>query len=206
MSEPQKLPDGWDDQKLRELAAHYDAQTEEEQADEIERGLLRTELERRVTLSDADPSREVPWDEARATARERWSKIQSAEILEDTKMGKLPKRVMIRTAGNTWVPALLALRAKGYRIWLEYTKIDDVKHLYYPYMPDYQAEKDGAYFSATTSVELLGIVAMWETRGDDWRLKKGEMEIADELMDAAKTFDIEGNELPDDGVASWPVV
>lgn len=78
MSEPQKLPAGWDEQRLRELAAYYDAQTEEEEATEIERGLLRAKLERRVALSDADPTRGVPWEEVRVAARERWSKSQLA--------------------------------------------------------------------------------------------------------------------------------
>lgn len=35
---------------------------------------VRAELERRVALSDADPSRGVPWEEVHATARARWSK------------------------------------------------------------------------------------------------------------------------------------
>ena len=34
----------------------------------------RAELERRVAMSDADPSRGVPWEEVRAAARTRWSK------------------------------------------------------------------------------------------------------------------------------------
>ena len=79
------------------------------------------------------------------------------------------RRLCIRIAGNTENPALLALRAKGYRVWLEYTKVDDPKSPWQPYMPDYQAEKEGTYFSATTPVELLGLAAMWETRGDDWK-------------------------------------
>lgn len=106
--------------------------------------------------------------------------------------------VCIRIAGNTENPALLALRAKGYRVWLEYTRYDDPKNPLYPYQPDYQAEKDGAYFSATTAVELLGLVAIWEARGDDWRSKQTEPDILDELMDSAKTFDSEGNEIPDE--------
>jgi len=36
MSELQKYPAGWNEKKLRELAAYYDAQTEDEEADEIE--------------------------------------------------------------------------------------------------------------------------------------------------------------------------
>ena len=35
---------------------------------------VRAELERRVALSDADPSRGVPWEEVRAATRARWSK------------------------------------------------------------------------------------------------------------------------------------
>ncbi len=104
----------------------------------------------------------------------------------------------IRIAGNTEIPALLALRARGYRVWLEYLKITDSTSPWHPYMPDYQASKEGAYFSATTPVELLGLVAMWETRGDDWKFKRGEANILDELMEAAKTFDSDGNELPDE--------
>jgi hypothetical protein len=106
--------------------------------------------------------------------------------------------VCIRIAGNTEIPALLALRTKGFRVWLEYTKVDDPKSPWHPYMPDYQAEKDGAYFSATSAVELLGLVAMWETRGDNWRFKRDEPDILDELMESAKTFDGDGNELPDE--------
>ena len=108
------------------------------------------------------------------------------------------KGVCIRIAGNTEIPALLALRAKGYRVWLEYMKVEDPKNPWHPYTPDYQAEKDGAYFSATTPVELLGLVAMWETRGDDWKFKRGEPDILNELMESAKTFDGDGNERPDE--------
>jgi hypothetical protein len=103
----------------------------------------------------------------------------------------------MRIAGNTYGPALLALRAKGYRVWLEYMEVNDPRNPWYPHMPDYQAEKEGAYFSATSPVELLGLVAMWEVRGDDWQSHPGEPRILDELMESAKTFDGDGNELPD---------
>jgi hypothetical protein len=105
--------------------------------------------------------------------------------------------VRIRIAGNTDNPALLVLRAKGYRVWLEYTKVDDPHSPWHPYMPDYQAQKEGACFSATTPVELLGLVAIWETRGDDWKFKRGEPDVFNELMESAKTFDRDGNELLD---------
>jgi hypothetical protein len=38
MSEP-LLPPGWDDARIREVLQHYEGQTEEEQADEIEAAL-----------------------------------------------------------------------------------------------------------------------------------------------------------------------
>ena len=115
----------------------------------------RAELERRIALSDADPTRGVTWEEVRCAARERWSETQLSKTQEDGVMHESPRRVSIGIAGNTWFPALLALRAKGYRLWLEWGEVDDPKNPYHPYMPNYQAEKGGAYFSATTSVELL---------------------------------------------------
>lgn len=39
MSQPQQYPAGWDEAQIRDLIAHYDNQTEEEQAAEIEAGL-----------------------------------------------------------------------------------------------------------------------------------------------------------------------
>ena len=108
------------------------------------------------------------------------------------------KRVCIRIAGNTWTPALQTIRAKGYRQWLDYHKEDDPGHSWHPYQLDFQAEKDGAYFSATTPVELLGLIAIWETRGDDWKSKPEEGQIQDELHSTAKTFDRDGNEVVDE--------
>jgi len=36
MSEPQKFPAGWDEARVGDVLAHYEGQTAEEQADEIE--------------------------------------------------------------------------------------------------------------------------------------------------------------------------
>ena len=112
-------------------------------------------------------------------------------------MDELRKGVTIRIAGNTQVPCLLTLRAKGYRVWLDYHRLGGPELANPDYRLDYQAECPGGSFSATTPEELLGLVAMWEVRGDDWRLKPGEGAIDDELHAAARTFDREGNELPE---------
>lgn len=39
MNETQKLPPGWDESRIREVLTHYDNQTEDEQAEEIEAAL-----------------------------------------------------------------------------------------------------------------------------------------------------------------------
>ena len=39
MSEPQKFPAGWDEARVRDVIAHYDAQTEDERSAEIEAAL-----------------------------------------------------------------------------------------------------------------------------------------------------------------------
>jgi hypothetical protein len=103
----------------------------------------------------------------------------------------------IRIAGNTYGPSLLALRARGYRLVLEYTKIDNKSDPFYPYKADEQAEKDGWSFSATTPLELLGLVTIWEVRGDAWHTRSEEPNIYEELSANAKVFDLDGNEIED---------
>ena len=39
MSDPQKFPPGWDESRVRNVLAHYEGQTEDEQAAEIEAAL-----------------------------------------------------------------------------------------------------------------------------------------------------------------------
>lgn len=94
----------------------------------------------------------------------------------------------IRIAGNTWIPALHALHAKGYALSIWYTLGADGCPV-----PQYDAEKDGRTFSATSPVELLGLVAIWEVRGDDWHFKDGEAELYDRLIEEALVYDADGN-------------
>lgn len=61
-------------------------------------------------------------------------------------------------AGNTYNPSLIILKEKGYRLWIEETQ-DRVL---------WNAAKDGSAFLAYSPPELLGIVTMCETFGDDW--------------------------------------
>jgi hypothetical protein len=70
--------------------------------------------------------------------------------------------MQITAAGNTEVPAYLVLVAKGY----------DVSH------PDdvWLAQKDQNSFSASGPLELLGLVAVAETRGRNWHATDQEIE------------------------------
>ena len=88
-------------------------------------------------------------------------------------------KLMIREAGNTWNPALNVLRKKGYKLWIEPDK-DETD----PYT-DWRAEKDGRRFSATDPNILLGLVAMQELRGDDWRHQESDTDIYAELYSEA---------------------
>lgn len=95
--------------------------------------------------------------------------------------------VCIRIAGNTSNPCLLALRAKGYEIAFWFQMRAD------GYQQNIDAKKEGHEFSATTAEELLGLVVMWEVRGNDWQTKPDEPYVYDELYPSSVTYDRDGN-------------
>jgi hypothetical protein len=72
------------------------------------------------------------------------------------------RKVRIASAGNTADHALEALRARGYTVVLHPAASDDG-------LNKYLATKDGRDFIASDPVEVLGLVALWEHFGDDWR-------------------------------------
>jgi hypothetical protein len=88
----------------------------------------------------------------------------------------------LHTAANTAVPCLQALVAKGYAVSHYFLDLGGKEK-----QPTWSAEKDSRLFTAERLEELLGLVAMWEVRGDDWRLKDGEYERYEELLRAAPT-------------------
>jgi hypothetical protein len=96
----------------------------------------------------------------------------------------------IRIAGNTATPSLAAIRAKGYSVHSSATAINgDIGHCIY----QYDATKNGRFFSATTPEELLGLIAMWEVRGDDWRAKAEDSAFEEELDRKMIVYDQDGN-------------
>ncbi len=109
-------------------------------------------------------------------------------IVEENEMDAPEHTLCIRIAGNTENPCLLALRAKGYKLTLSFTKDREGN-----YRQEIDAELNGRTFSATTAAELLGLVAMWEVRGDDWKTKKDEPIVFEVLYPPSVTYDLDGN-------------
>jgi hypothetical protein len=108
--------------------------------------------------------------------------------VEEKEMDAPEHSPCIRIAGNTENPCLTALRAKGYKLTLSFLKDREGD-----YRQDIDAELNGRTFSATTAAELLGLVAMWEVRGDDWKTRKDEPIVFDELYPSSITYDLDGN-------------
>ena len=81
-------------------------------------------------------------------------------------------------AMNTHNPALVTLRAKGYELWLEVAEDEaDPSHTWW-------ARQSRREFAAASPLGLLGLVALWEHRGDDWR-RSDDPDLYEELMSAA---------------------
>lgn len=73
--------------------------------------------------------------------------------------------------------AILTLREKGYRVWWEASER--------PAADDWWAEKEGREFIATNPLVLLGLVALFESRGEDWREKPGEQDLLSRIKNGA---------------------
>jgi len=68
----------------------------------------------------------------------------------------------LAAAGNVEVPAYLVLQSKGYRVDLITDNESAHDELW-------AAERNGLRFVAGGPIELLGVVAVYEARGDSWR-------------------------------------
>jgi hypothetical protein len=81
-------------------------------------------------------------------------------------------------AMNTYNPALLVLRQKGYRVWVDPGDQESEGE-------DWRAEKDARDFVASDPLRLLGLITMWEHRGDGWQGSASEADLYDEIRSAA---------------------
>jgi hypothetical protein len=84
-------------------------------------------------------------------------------------------------AGNTWNPALFVIREKGYGVYRWPTTSEDD-------CDDLVAIKDGRAFFAQNPVSLLGLIAMWEQLGDEWR-KQGYPDEDDRILQFTYRYD-----------------
>ena len=75
--------------------------------------------------------------------------------------------MQIAAAGNTEVPSYLVLIAKGYEVSYRCGEDDDL----------WFAKRDQNVFSASGPLELLGLVAMAESRGVNWRATDREIDM-----------------------------
>jgi hypothetical protein len=73
----------------------------------------------------------------------------------------------ISSAGNVEIPAYLTLQNKGYVIGVGKNEAGEQIWI---------AEKDGNQFSAEGLIELLGVVSVFEVRGDAWRATDSEFD------------------------------
>ena len=78
----------------------------------------------------------------------------------------------ISNAGNTLVPAYLALQSKGYQVWWERGDSAPDDEIWF-------AKGPLGDFSACDAVELLGLVTMPEMRGPAWQATDAQI---DEFM------------------------
>jgi hypothetical protein len=73
----------------------------------------------------------------------------------------------IHAAGNVEVPAYLALCKSGYSVSMNRIAGRDQIWI---------AEKNGNQFQAEGLIELLGVVTMFEVRGEQWQATDSEIE------------------------------
>ncbi len=78
-------------------------------------------------------------------------------------------------SGNTYNASLIVLRQKGYDLWLE---SGDAGNLWC-------AKKGDHRFLAYTGPELLGLVTLWETLGEQWNQQEPDIfaELVDKMED-----------------------
>ncbi|MDR1340092.1 MAG: hypothetical protein LBK58_08590 [Prevotellaceae bacterium] len=94
----------------------------------------------------------------------------------------------IRIAGNTIAPCFAIIKQKGYKIEARVNKNSSGEYFY-----TWDAVKENHHFSAECPVELLGLISMWEIRGDNWKANDIEYREYDKFTAEAPVYDNDGN-------------
>ncbi len=72
---------------------------------------------------------------------------------------------------DTVMPAMVLILQMGYHMTIDHTK------------PSFSAEKDGNTFEAEDPVVVLGLIKLFEMRGENWAATAAEMEeIVKEML------------------------
>ncbi|WLE99133.1 MAG: hypothetical protein QTN59_09900 [Candidatus Electrothrix communis] len=79
-------------------------------------------------------------------------------------------------APNTYNAALLVIKKKGYNIRIDPS--DDEYEI-----GDWVAYNDERQFFAANPLMLLGLVALFDERGEDWQRKSGEDNLYDAILE-----------------------
>jgi hypothetical protein len=77
-------------------------------------------------------------------------------------------------AMNTYNPCLAVLVEKGFKVSGDLPEAGTARWL---------AENDRVRISASSPVSLLGLVALWETRGEGWRKKPEDPDYYDLILE-----------------------
>ena len=77
------------------------------------------------------------------------------------------EEIKISAAANVEIPAYLTLKEKGYNVY--WKRVDKENEYWY-------ADKGNLNFMAEGAIELLGIVAVYELRAQNWKASDSEID------------------------------
>jgi len=81
-------------------------------------------------------------------------------------------------AMNTYNPALLTIIRKGFDISLLPSKDDNE-------LGNWRATNDSHDFIASDPLKLLGLISIWEVRGENWQKRPEEEDLYNAILDEA---------------------
>jgi len=106
----------------------------------------------------------------------------------------------IGTNANTSIPCYVVIKSKGYIISAKiYTSKNKDTALEYHFI----AKKEDNTFVGDSLEEVLGLITMWEIRGqnnDDWRADHDEIIDYDKIFNDAAFFDEDGNPINEEDI------
>lgn len=77
-------------------------------------------------------------------------------------------------AMNTYTPCLAVLVVKGFKVSAEFPEDKSA---------DWCADNGQVRLAASSPVALLGLAALWEARGQNWRKGKNEPNLYDRVLE-----------------------